>query len=812
MTTEKLKKLTAILLIAAMFAGAMPQQTTAAEESVTEEPAVKQTEADVFSADMQEFAPETEMVKPEEEKAVPDTKEAVPEAEKAVSDIKEAVPETETAMPDMEEIVPSVGGEENHKEKEFFFAFGEESAKEVYKSAYSDEGYAFYRYENVSESVFQMRISSSDTSVIRIVSPSNVTVDANDYAGSDGIDYEIVGVGVADIIVTVNNITYKKRIYVVPEEVDITAVRQTAYQSVTVTWKKVPGCSGYRVERTVAKEDQDWKPVTTVYGADTVSAEMQAEWEVSYTYRVVGFVTDGVNTYDGDSLYSQKYNFTVKKIGAELTSVKRSGSSLQIKWSAIAGATGYKLYRGTSENGTYKCIYTAKNNITSYKQKVKKGVTYYYKLRTVYPEGESDFSSAVSRLIPKSGKAKMTSCSRLDGAVGFARGQYGGNWTSPDKVYYYQAGGTLHVLSVQSNGDLKIYSMTSAMKIKSARTIHLKYDYWGGFYQGTDGNFYVAVGYNNQAESKKKTVIKVIQYDSKWKKRKTASIKGGASNSFQGIYCPFDAGNCRMDMQGNTLYLITSRTMFKGSDGLRHQSNISFKINTKTMKASEANDSYASHSFNQFVKFKDGSLYVLDHGDAYPRSLRLLMVDNYGTEEQKSTSATLFSFQGETGANFTGHKVCGMEVGEKNVIACGISQPHKYKVKGVSGCDYGMAYNLYITVTSRETGKTKVKWLTAYNPKSTNVTVGEPRMVKLADNRFAIMYTTTQKGKEKLHYVVISDTGKKVYSKTYANIKFSAASQPILNKGYIVWVAAEYVQNGIVFESKAQICRIPARY
>ena len=110
---------------------------------------------------------------------------------------------------------------------------------------------------------------------------------------------------------------------------------------------------------------------------------------------------DDFRTMTGDA-YQQ--GFTAKKMaGSTITSVKKSGSSsLQIKWKAFKGATGYKLYRSNQENGTYKCIYTAKNGATtSYKQKVSKGVPYYYKLITLDAMGNSDFSPMMSQIIPK---------------------------------------------------------------------------------------------------------------------------------------------------------------------------------------------------------------------------------------------------------------------------------------------------------------------------------------------------------------------------------------------------------------------------
>ena len=706
----------------------------------------------------------------------------------------------------------SVGAEDT-KGPEIEFLEDDSYQREIYynKAYYGHGGSVRYVCDNQAGGQTSLKISSSNPNVIKITSDTEIIINGGAYLRKT-IAYEMMGPGIADVVITTSGNSYKMRIYVVPDEMQIKSITQTAYRSITLKWDKIPGCSGYRIERTRTGTEQ-YQTVETVYGGEKDNAVVQADWDVSYTYRILGFVQDEIRSVDGECSIYNTQEFTVKKIGAKLTSAKVSGSSITLKWEAMAGATGYKIYRSETENGTYACVYTVKSGSTvSYQQKVSKGITYYYRLGTLYPEGESDASSAIARFIPKKGKAKTVSCGKISQQPSYGKGQYraySGNWASPDQTYYYQADGKLHVVCVQNNKSLKIYTMDAAsMKVKSTKTIKLSYDIWGGFYQGIDGNFYVAVGYYNKKESRTKTVIKVIQYNSKWKKGKTASIKGGAGNTFEGIYSPFDAGHCRMDMQGATLYLMTSRTMFMSSDGLRHQSNISFAIDTKKMKAKEANESYSSHSFNQFVKLKDGTLYLLDHGDAYPRSIRLTAVAQYGTKEQAQTEKNLFSIKGNTGENFTGCKVGGMEVGGKNVLVCGTSQPHKKKVKGVTGYGVNLKYNVYLALYDRKTGKVNFKWLTNYNPKNSSVAVGEARMVKLADDRFAIMYSTTQKGASKLQYVVVNDSGKKIYTKTWSNVSFDGDSQPILYKGSIYWAQTGFAGG----KKETTFCSIPAVY
>ncbi len=661
-----------------------------------------------------------------------------------------------------------------------------------------------YAGNNAGSSPVTVSISSSNTNILRITSGTKTTLAAGAYY-FESIKYEVLKAGYADIIVSIGKNSYKQRVYVVPWGVSLSAPKQTDFNHITLKWKKISGCSGYYVQR--AGSNGKFKTLKTV-GANTNKVTLPVDWNVEYYYQIIGYVKDDVRTITG--LPNAPESFTARKMaGSTITSVKKSGSSsLQVNWNAFKGATGYKLYRSTQENGTYKCIYTAKSgNITSYKQKVSKGVPYYYKLITMDAIGKSDFSPSVSQMISVKSKTKRISCSKIKQKSSYGYGQYLSYWAHPDTTYYYQSGGKLHVVCVQNSGNLKIYTLNSSFKVTKTKTIKLKYDVWGGFYQGTDGNFYVAIGYNNPKESTSKTVIQVIQYNSKWKKLKTANIKGGAMNTFQGIYAPFDAGNCRMDMQGNTLYLMTSRQMFEYfGEGVRHQSNISFKINTKKMKAKEANESYASHSFNQFAKFKDDALYLLDHGDSNPRSLNLTTVSDYGSDIQKVSSLSMLNLTGNHGNNFTGCRVGGMEIGSENVLVCGTSQPHKNKIKKISGFGYDMKYNAFLALANRKTGKVTFKWLTTYHPKTTSVIVGETRMVKLSDSRFAILYSTTQKGKTSLNYAVYSDTGKKIYSKKYSNMVFDGDSQPILDKGRIIWISSTE-KNG---KTKTKLYAIPA--
>ena len=75
-----------------------------------------------------------------------------------------------------------------------------------------------------------------------------------------------------------------------------------------------------------------------------------------------------------------KYGFNEK---TTLKSAKVKGKKVTLKWKKNSKATGYEIYRATKKNGKYKKIRTIKKAAaaTFTDSKVKKGKTYYYKVR-----------------------------------------------------------------------------------------------------------------------------------------------------------------------------------------------------------------------------------------------------------------------------------------------------------------------------------------------------------------------------------------------------------------------------------------------
>ena len=576
--------------------------------------------------------------------------------------------------------------------------------------------------------------------------------------------------------------------------------------------KSVEQISFFKAEVTIESETTDYdgyviyrrenggKPeeAAVINGGNNSKCEVDIpHWGSKYQFLAYGYINheekpavNAVYPLEEVDPYFWSEEITSEDWGARVKSVDTVGpSDLQITWEKVNDAVSYDLYESkTGEFGEYvKAASIPSSEPCSYVRTVNKGITYNYYVVVHFSNGYvSKNSNRLSGFIPneklKKGSKDIT---------GVKLNDYG-------RVYYYSTGKSsfgVEVIDTGKTNKLVIYKIDDKMNLKKYKVVKLeKFDHWGGFCKGTDGNFYVVYGYDNEKERKDKTVIKIVQFDSKWKRQKTAIIKGSARNEFEGIKEPFRSGTVSMTMKDDTLFIHTARLMFKSSDGRNHQSNISFEINTKTMTAKTANYNYTSHSFDQYARYKDNDLYLVDHGDAYPRSIAVTRVSNYKTDNEKKEENDVFDFMGNIGENYTGTFIGGTEVGQHNILIAGTSVPHKNKVKGVTGYDYSLKRNVYLITVDRATGKKTFKWLTTYHPKRSKVTVSKVRLIKICDSRFAILYSTQENKKDTLHYLVVDDSGNVVYKKSYKDMIFSGIKQPLLSGGYIMWIEGFYKQ------------------
>lgn len=372
------------------------------------------------------------------------------------------------------------------------------------------------------------------------------------------------------------------------------------------------------------------------------------------------------------------------------------------------------------------------------------------------------------------------------------------NWATSDPVYYYTDSNGCFTLVSLENDKLVIYTFDGKYTCTATKTISFGAMYlWGGFYAAPDGNFYIVVGDNNEEQNDQKKVMEVRRFNRNWEQTGAAPIYGGSTHGLKGIRVPFRAGSCNMALQGPYLVVHTSRIMYTASDGLNHQSNITFEVDTRNMQARSMDSygrgcyNYMSHSFQQLVRFDGGNLLMVDHGDAYPRTIRLGTVKNYSGGNREVIYSTLFNIQGALGDNYTGVTVTGFETGSRGNLVVGTAEPHDKTLQGIStGGDpqNRLTQNAYLIVADKNSGQPSFQWLSSYAPGDKTIKVQEPRLIKLGEDQFIVLFTVKSARGYQIEYRLINSAGQVQAAKTVDDAAFNPVSLPLYQGGLLQWL------------------------
>ena len=121
--------------------------------------------------------------------------------------------------------------------------------------------------------------------------------------------------------------------------------------------------------------------------------ELNLQKNKTYYIKVVSYKTGNYN-------FSILTKSTVAK-PTGLKSTSNTSSSIKLAWNKVSNATGYKIYRSTSKNGSYKHVATVKgsSNLTYNDTKLSSGKTYYYKIRAYKSINSEAHNSSYSSIL-----------------------------------------------------------------------------------------------------------------------------------------------------------------------------------------------------------------------------------------------------------------------------------------------------------------------------------------------------------------------------------------------------------------------------
>jgi hypothetical protein len=182
-----------------------------------------------------------------------------------------------------------------------------------------------------------------------------------------------------------------------PAKVSVT-VASKGYETIKVDWSSVSGATGYAVYRATSSDGPFTRIATVTEAGSSAYTDTGRTTGKTYYYRSRAYHTEKHNTYGSYSSVKSTKAVPNKVTGLVLS--KAASTSIGVAWSAVDGATGYRVYRATSSNGSYKRIKTT--SLTHYTDTHQsKGKAYYYKVRAYHTQSSSMVFGSYSTVLHK---------------------------------------------------------------------------------------------------------------------------------------------------------------------------------------------------------------------------------------------------------------------------------------------------------------------------------------------------------------------------------------------------------------------------
>ena len=334
---------------------------------------------------------------------------------------------------------------------------------------------------------------------------------------------------------------------------------------------------------------------------------------------------------------------------------------------------------------------------------------------------------------------------------------------------------------IESKIVIEMYSQ-GAKKLLKTYTVKPELPLYGGVFFGEDYN-YVVSGQRNPDYDDNIEVLRVTKYTKQWEKVNHASVYG--ANTLE----PFHAGSCRLAEASGKLYVDTCHLMYKSGDGLNHQANMCYVVDESEMSVIQSQYTvwnigigYVSHSFNQFITTDGENIYRIDHGDAYPRGIPVI-VNSVSSRITNVDYTVPVTFEGAIGQNSTGASIGGLEVSSDTIL-------FPYNQEPDSSSSFR---NVLINVTSKDLGSSYQKNLTNYDG-SSNVTCSTPQIVKVNNDMYVVLWEETDKttSKNTVRLVSVDRYGNKTSNIGAIDANLSDCQPILCSDGCIRW----YVTSG----------------
>lgn len=243
--------------------------------------------------------------------------------------------------------------------------------------------YAYYKITTIANDNgnYQLLVNDKEENELYAKPGDNIKVVFTPDAG-----YYCKGIRVYSTeIVTVNNMTFtmpKGSISVeaiveeLPQKINNINAKLSAYNSIKVSWDRVPNASGYKVLYKKSTSNLwSYKYVNSTY---TILSNLCIG--TKYQVKVIPYATaNGEKKYNTETSIIKSV-YTLKKLNTPIVS-KHSNNYVRVQWNNIIGESGYEIARSKSKTKNFVVVIRADYRYSSAAVRTTKGYTYYYKAR-----------------------------------------------------------------------------------------------------------------------------------------------------------------------------------------------------------------------------------------------------------------------------------------------------------------------------------------------------------------------------------------------------------------------------------------------
>ncbi len=180
----------------------------------------------------------------------------------------------------------------------------------------------------------------------------------------------------------------------------VVSAKSAGYNSIRLSWGAVTGASGYMIYRATSAGRTYTAIKNITSGATLTYTNGSLTTNTTYYYKILAYkLVEAQRVYGAAStIVSAK---PLPAVPGSFKAASAGSNSIKLSWSAVAGASGYMIYRATSSGGTYTAIknITSGTTLTYTNSSLTTNTTYYYKIFAYKMVGSSRIYGAASTIV-----------------------------------------------------------------------------------------------------------------------------------------------------------------------------------------------------------------------------------------------------------------------------------------------------------------------------------------------------------------------------------------------------------------------------